>query len=325
MAYAEFMHGYRLSSIADSSRWEEATRRLENAVVRDPAFALAHATLSVAYATRHFESDPVREWLEKAEFHGRRALELDANLPEGHVAKAFLLWGPSKNFQHVDAIEELRRALALRKNLPHAYNRLGTILAHIGLLDLARDMYEQGRAYHPQKAISHSVVQVYMWSGQYESAEEQIRLWLAENRANKYAVYFAPQPAMMKANWKKAKALLDEALQMVPDEPMIVSLEGLFYALTGKKQAALKCVAQACANPKSFGHAHHTYYQIACILSLLGQRQAGFEWLERSVGTGFSCWPFFLKDPCLRNLRELPQFDLLVSSMQRRSPDNLGL
>jgi DNA-binding winged helix-turn-helix (wHTH) protein/tetratricopeptide (TPR) repeat protein len=325
MAYTEFMHGYRLSSIADSSRWEEATRRLENAVMRDPAFALAHATLSVAYATRHFESDPARAWLEKAEFHGRRALELDANLPEGHVARAFLLWGPSKNFQHVDAIEELQRALALRKNLPHAYNRLGTILAHIGLLDLARDMYEQGRAYHPQKAISHSVVQVYMWSGQYESAEEQIRLWLAENCANKYAVYFAPQPAMMKGNWKKAKALLDEALQIVPDEPMIVSLEGLFYALTGKKQPALKCVAQACANPKSFGHAHHTYYQIACILSLLGQRQAAFEWLERSVGTGFSCWPFFLKDPCLRNLREMPQFDLLVSSMQRRSPDNLRL
>jgi hypothetical protein len=32
--------------------------------------------------------------------------------------------------------------------------------------------------------------------------------------------------------------------------------------------------------PKSFGHAHHTYYQIACILAVLGKHQAVFEWLE---------------------------------------------
>ena len=74
-------------------------------------------------------------------------------MAEGHVAKAFLLWGPSKNFQHLEAIAELRRALALQNNLPHAYNRLGTVLAHIGLLDHAREMYEKGRVFHPQKAI----------------------------------------------------------------------------------------------------------------------------------------------------------------------------
>ena len=35
-------------------------------------------------------------WLEKAEFHCRQALGIDASLPEGHVERAFLLWGPSK-------------------------------------------------------------------------------------------------------------------------------------------------------------------------------------------------------------------------------------
>ena len=91
-------------------------------------------------ATRHFELAPTSIWLEKAEFHCRRALEVNPDLPEGQVANAFLLWGPSKNFQHLEAIAELRPALALQKNLPHAYNRLGTILAHIGLLDHAREM-----------------------------------------------------------------------------------------------------------------------------------------------------------------------------------------
>src|SRR5258708_2419902 len=181
MAYSEFMRGYKLSTAADPELIEEATQRLSNAVARDPDFSLAHATLSYVCARQHFEFDPANVWLEKAEFHCRRALEGDPDLPDGHVANAYLLWGPSKNFQHLEAIAELRRALALEKNLPHAYNRLGTILAHIGLLDHARAMYEKGRPFHPRKAVSPSIVQVYIWSQEYEQAREGIQSWLAED------------------------------------------------------------------------------------------------------------------------------------------------
>jgi hypothetical protein len=95
--------------------------------------------------------------------------------------------------------------------------------------------------------------------------------------------------------------------------------------LTGKEGKALDCLTTACASPKSFGHAHHSYYQIACILALLGRREAAFEWLERSVSSGFACWPFFLKDPYLENLRDLAGFDVLVGSLQAKYPDHLGV
>lgn len=325
LAYSEFMNGYRLSSSGDAALLDEAARRLSTAVMRDPGFSLAHATLSFVYATRHFEFDPGSVWLEKAEFHCQRALELDPDLPEGHVAKAFLLWGPSKNFQHLEAIAELRRALALQNNLPHAYNRLGTILAHVGLLDHAREMYERGRQFHPRKAVSHSIAQVHIWSREYDLAREEIQAWRAESPSNKYPVYFAPQPAMMAGDWKEAKVLLNEAMQILPEEPLIVSLFGLFYALTGKRERALECLTRACASPRSFGHAHHTYYQVACILGVLGRPTEAFQWLERSVSTGFACWPFFMKDSCLQNLRSLSEFEVLVSSLQAKYPDHLGL
>ena len=325
MAYAEFMRGYRLSSSGDPASLEQAALHLSNAVTRDPGFSLAHAALSLVCTTRHFELDPASEWLEKAEFHCRRAQELDPDLPEGHVASAFLLWGPSKNFQHVEAIAELKRALALQNNQPQAYNRLGTILAHIGLLGHARAMYERGRPFHPRKAVSHSIAQVYLWNGQFDLAQEEIDAWRTENPGNKYPVYFAPQLAMMAGEWKEAKTLLDEAHQLLPEEPLITSLQGLFYALTGKEGKALDCLTTACAIPKSFGHAHHSYYQFACILAVLERREAAFEWLQRSVSSGFACWPFFLEDPWLKNLRELPAFEVLVSSLQAKYPDHLGL
>jgi DNA-binding winged helix-turn-helix (wHTH) protein/tetratricopeptide (TPR) repeat protein len=325
LAYAEFMQGYRITASGDASMMDKASHHLTNAVTRDPAFALAHATLSFACTTRHFEFDPSNLWLEKAEFHCRRALEIDANLPEGHVARAFLLWGPSKNFQHLEAIAELKRAIALQSNLPHAYNRLGTILAHIGLLDHAREMFQRGQPFQPKMAISPSIVQVYIWRQEYELARQQIQGWRAESPGNKYAIYYAPQTAMMTGELKEASILLDQAMELLPEEPLIVSLQGVFHALTGNDSKALDCITKACASPKSFGHAHHSYYQIACILALLGRRETAFDWLERSVSSGFACWPFFLKDPCLKNLRELPAFEVLVSSLQAKYPDHLGL
>ena len=325
LAYAEFMRGYRLSATGDPATMEKSIQYVTNAVTRDPGFALAHATLSLACTTRHFEYDPASMWLEKAEFHCRRALEIDPELPEGHVARAFLLWGPSKNFQHLDAITELKRAITLQNNLPHAYNRLGTILAHIGLLDHARAMYERGSKFHPRKAVSPSIVQVYVWNQEYDLAREEIQAWRAENPGNKYAIYFAPYPAMMTGAWDEAKVLLDEALQLLADDPIITSLQGVFYALIGEHEQALDCMNRACANPKSFGHAHHTHYQIACILALGGQPETAFAWLERSVSSGFACWPFFVKDHCLKNLQGLPEFELLVSSLQAKYPDHLGL
>ena len=296
------------------AKMQEAAHK---AVELDDTTAAAHYALA---KVKYYEWD-----LPGAEKEFQRALELNPDLPEGHVAKAFLLWGPSKNFQYLEAIAALKRALSLQKNLPHAYNRLGTILAHLGLLEHAREMYERGRPFHPQKAVSHSIVQVYLWSHQYEQADQELQAWRTESPKNKYAIYFGPQPHIMTGNWKRAKAMLSEALQLLPDEPLIISLQGVLHALTGRVEQALDCISKACGTPKSFGHAHHTYYQIACILALTGKRRTGFEWLERSVSTGFACWPFFARDRCLENLRTLPEFELLVSSLQTKYPDHLGL
>ncbi|HLJ29550.1 MAG TPA: tetratricopeptide repeat protein [Candidatus Angelobacter sp.] len=325
MAYAEYMRGYRITVTGNASMMDKASEHLTNAVTRDPNFALAHATLSFACAKRHFEFDPASIWLEKAEFHCRRALEIDPNLAEAYMARSFLLWGPSRNFQHLEALADLKHALSLQKNLPHAYNRLVTILSHIGLLDRAREMYERGRPFQPQHAVISSIIHVYVWSQEYDRAQQLIESWRAEDPGNRYPIYFAAYVAVMTGNRREASKLLKQALQLVPNDPLIFSLKGQYHAMTGDKEAAMEWVGCACAIPKSFGHAHHTYYQIACTFALLEQRETAFEWLERSVSTGFACWPLFLKDPCLAGLRGLADFEVLISALQAKYPDHLGL
>jgi tetratricopeptide (TPR) repeat protein len=266
---------------------------------------------------------PACGWRKRNSTAGGRS-KLTRVFPKGTSRARFCSGDRRKHFQHLEAIADLKRALALQNNLPHAYNRLGSILAHIGLLDHSRAMFERGRPFQPRKAVSPSVVQVYVWSQEYDLARQQIQTWRAESPGNKYAIYFAPFPALMTGDWKEARLRIDEALQLIPNEPLIISLEGLLYALVGNRDAAIECVTRACSSPKSFGHSHHTYYQIACTLALTGRRETAFEWLERSVSTGFACWPYFLKDPSLASLRSLPEFELLISGLQAKYPDHLG-
>lgn len=286
------MRGYRLSSSGDPALLDHAAQHLINAVTRDPAFALAHATLS--FVCRRVTSSSIhpacgRRW----SFAAVARWETGFGFTRRTRRQCFSVMGPSKNFQHLEAIAELRRALLCRITCLMLTTALGTILAHIGVLDHARGMYQRGRTFNPRREISQRIVQVYIWSREFDLAREEIQAWRAENPGNKYPHYFAPQPAMMTRNWKEAKVLFGEALRLLPEEPFIVSLQGVFDALTGKTEPALECLTRACASAKSFGHAHHTYYyQVACILALLGRPEAAFEWLERSVSTGFACWPF---------------------------------
>ena len=90
--------------------------------------------------------DPQHTWLEKAEHHCHRALTLDPGLPEGHLARSWILWSPAKNFQHADAIAALEQVLAAQPNFERAHNRMASICLHIGRLQEARIAHEQAAA-----------------------------------------------------------------------------------------------------------------------------------------------------------------------------------
>jgi tetratricopeptide (TPR) repeat protein len=88
---------------------------------------LSHTALAL-----YFGYDPRRTWLMKADMHCQRALQLDPELAEAIMAKGMILWSPSRNFQHAEALACLEKALQLQPNLDHAWNRAGTICTHVG-------------------------------------------------------------------------------------------------------------------------------------------------------------------------------------------------
>src|SRR3984893_2036052 len=316
-AYGEFLEGLRESYSEDLESLNRAIAALDRAIVADPKFALAHATLSYVCTGKYFGFDPRRTWIDRAEFHCQQALELDPDLPEAHLAKAYILWSQATHFRHVEAIAEIQRGLALQPNLDHAHNRLGSICAHIGRLKEAQRAYEKGRLLNPRNLANHNIAQSYLWDGDLDRAERELDAWARESPQNKYLLWFRPHPALLRGEWESPKNHFAAALQILPDEPMIISLNGVLLALHQDAGAALDCVHRACESPRSFGHTHHTHYQIACTYAVLGQPGKAFEWLERTIDGGFACWPLFQRDPCLKTLHDSAEVRGTITRLER--------
>jgi len=315
-AYEEFMSGLRESYSDREDVLRSAVQHLSGAVERDTEFALAHAVLSYVSMHIHREFDPRRTLLEKAEYHCRRALELDPALPEAHSARAFILWSPARNFQHVEAIAALEKVLAAQPNNERAHNQMATICLHIGRFQEALTAHRRATESNPKTRSNHLEF-IYLCSGDFARAEAAAEAWIREKPRLKYALWYNPLPALMRGDLDAAERRVAVALKLYPDEPLMVSMQGMLHARRGQVDKALECARKAQESPHSFGHSHHAYYQIACIYAVLGNTDKAMGWLERSADTGNPCWPFFRLDPHLQTLHDEPRFQRLVTDLER--------
>jgi tetratricopeptide (TPR) repeat protein len=314
-AYDAFILSLRESYSKSPELLETAWRRLSDAIERDPEFALAHATLAHVAMILDFEFAPQRGWLEKAEDHCERALALDPHLPEGHLAKAWILWSPAKNFQHAEAIAELEQVLASQPNLERAHNRMSTICWHIGRLEEARVAHEKTQRLKPKAEIG-NLWMFYLLSGDFARLEVEAAC-LRGRRMSKYDLHGYSLAPLYTGDLELAEERLALALKEVPAEPLIVSCQGMLHARRGQIGPALQCAREALDSPFSFGHTHHTHYQVACIHGALGNAEKAMAWLEHAARGGFPCWPFFQIDPYLDCLRDLTEFKRLVTDLER--------
>ena len=112
----------------DMKQLDAAIDYFQQAVRKDPRFALAHTGLADASLTMYAEKrDTI--WVERARASAERARELDDKLPEVHYALGSVY---SESGRNAEAVVVLRRALELAPNSDEAYRRLGQAYQALG-------------------------------------------------------------------------------------------------------------------------------------------------------------------------------------------------
>ena len=135
-AYTEFLKGRALLAEYTERRMLEAIERFEAALEHDPSYALARASLAMAFASysvRYVGEDDAGQMGARAEEQATLALRDDPNLAEAHLALASAAGTAYRNFDWPRVLEETAIALSLDPNLHLAHTARARALFHYGL------------------------------------------------------------------------------------------------------------------------------------------------------------------------------------------------
>jgi eukaryotic-like serine/threonine-protein kinase len=320
-AYDYFLRGRFHLNRQTKTENETAIKMFDSAVATDPNFAAAHADLAQACVWRFFLFTPdERQWEEKAFVAVEKALSLDPDLAEAHLARGRLLWTPSNHFPHDKAIQEYRRALALNPNLDEARNQLALVYGHVGLLDEALQELEKAVAINPGNTLARlRVGATFMLQGKYEQALTALRSVPTE--ANPALVgYQTPLALLHLGRREEAAAMLEESLKDYPEDSggSYTSVQALMAALNGDEETAERKIRSAIEKGKGFGHFHHTAYNIACAYSLMNKPEQAIKWLQATADNGLPCYPLFESDQYLDPLRNDLRFTALMMRLKEQ-------
>ncbi|PYO62824.1 MAG: hypothetical protein DMD28_04310 [Gemmatimonadetes bacterium] len=281
----------------------------ERIVALDPSFAAAQAGLARAYALRVSEFDPGdTAALERAQVAADKALRLDPNLAEAHLAQARLLWGPSNHFFHERAIQEIRRALSLDPNIGH--HNLGNIYLHIGMLDEAIADLQKTLAISPRSDNAlRRIAEARAHKGQYEEALRILSQ--VDPEANPPYWYYQMAFVLLHLGRRdSAFALIQNYLREHPEDRggVVTSARAVWFAMAGDAPGAERDMQTAVQKGKGYIHFHHAGYHIALAYALLHRPDSAVQWLRRVADGGMPCYPCFAGEPFLNGIRTDPGF-----------------
>ena len=316
-AYELYLAGRSQLALLTQEGTLAAVDAFERALRLDPTYALARAGLAIASADMHLRvaSGPeVKSWGARAEDEARRAMALDSNLAEAHLAMAAVYRKTEFNWE--GTLEESRRALALNPSLdlPHYYR--AAAFYHLSLFGLAEQEVREGRAANPENRVEQVRTQgvIALLSGRTAEAVSQLEEVRRLSDRPLSDSYLA-QAYFYTGDHARAGAILD-TLSRSSSASAAARAQGSlasFLAARGERARAEALLRDVTTGTYMD---HHVAYSIGAAYAQLGEPTEAQKWLERSARTGFPCYQWFQWDPLLKPLRTDPGFRRLMSELR---------
>jgi TolB-like protein/Flp pilus assembly protein TadD len=260
---------------AGGDRIDQAIGYFEQAVARDPSYALAYASLSDAYYAKSGNRAPL-EVMPQAKAAAQKAIQLDDTMAEAHASlgyvKLFFDW------DWPGAESEFRRALDLNSNLPKAHMGYAAYLSTLGRGDEAVREAEHAYALDPIAPIPRTDKQEYfILARRYEEGLEQCRKEI-ELYSNSPPPYVWMAVALVElGRMGEATAAADRATELNAGHPLPQAI--FAYAAAGQKQKA-RNLLPVLQDP--LGNSYICGYNMAIIHLALGEKDEAIRWLEKA-------------------------------------------
>jgi TolB-like protein len=277
-AYEAYLQGHALLVYEDEpDKLAAAETRFEQALKLDPNYPLALAGYSQVEGLiyRDIESTPVH--LERAEQLARRALSIEPQLPEAHVALG-RFYGDAHDYPR--AAQEFREALRSQPENAHAWDLLSWALG-----------YQQ-----PPDALEAE-----------KAAREAIRLEPSRFMAD----YHLGRALFLQGRYDEAGAAFEAAKELSPTS--WIPLLGLaqMYLAQGNSERAVGVLEKVSSKTTLVP------FWLACAYSAHGNRDKALSAMKKAFDLGFRDFAAIDASPHLATLRADPRFQQLMRNYRK--------
>ena len=292
-AYALYLRG---RALLDENRLDSNLRAeecLKQAVALDSEFALAFAALAECIGRRAPNWWAADRVAEMARPHALRALALDPDLPEAHMAMGYV----HRSAGNAEGLlTEVRAAAPPDTTDPIILNWAGWSMLTHGRTEEAIEILERAHRLHPQHyRIASALTDAYVLAGRREDEQRMLT---------------------------RIRDVLVDVVAREPDNADARVLLGISLAQAGEPAAGIAQVERAIATEPEDARVR---YNAACAFSLASERDRAIEELRAVVrlNPGYlSDW--VIRDPDLAAVRDHPEFERVFGKQTGLQPPASG-
>jgi len=296
------------------NQWTEegfykAIEYFQQAVEKDPGYALAHAGVADAYVLLGWNGYlPPKDAFPKAKTAAMAALRLDADLGEAHTPLAAVLW--LHTWEWPEAQLEFERSLALNPAYPTANHWYAEHLMTMGRHADAIARMKASQELDPLSLIiSVAIGWAFYMGRQYEESMEQLQRTVELDPNYPMTNWILGLLLRKIGQYERAIAEGEKGVQLSGGSPTMRAALAQSFAAAGRSREAMQILEELTELAK---RKYVAPYFIAGIYVGLGEEERAMEYLEKAFEER-SHWLIYLHiDPSMDGLRSNGRFRELL-------------
>ena len=309
-AYQLYLRGRFYWNKRTAEGVNKATGYFQQAIDRDPNYALAYAGLADCYYVTFFNNFTISqaESAAKSRAAALKALELDPSLAESHVSMGQVLENFDWGFDGAE--REFRRALVINPGYATGLQWYAELLENLARYDEALAMIRRAQEADPFSLIINAVHgQILSRSGRGKEAVAQFQKTLDLERNFPLGHFLFGLTLVHDGKNEEAVKELEQAVQSSPESSVYRSMLAYVYAQTGRIEEARKILGDVIQEAKSD---RASWMDVAGVYAALGEQDHAFAALEMAFQRRDSRMTMLLNHEALMPLRSDPRFSDLV-------------